>query len=118
MVLPNQRQHQHHQSIHLKVSGEKETDTQIEFDGSYPGSELMTETTHTEVCGIVILCLLNANIIITKIINNTMMQNDEPISEPILDVSMESEPVASTVKRSTMESLHVHDNVRHCVISL
>ena len=57
MILPNQRQHQHHQSFHLEVIGEK-TDTKIGFDGSYAGSELMTEITHTEVCGIVI-CLLN-----------------------------------------------------------
>ena len=57
MVLLNQRQHQHHQSFHLEVIGEKETDTQIEFDGSYLGSELMTETTHTEVCGIVIIIM-------------------------------------------------------------
>ena len=55
MVLPSQRRHQHHQSFHLQVIGEKETDTQTEVDGSYPGSELMSETTHTEVCGIVII---------------------------------------------------------------
>ena len=42
----------------------------------------------------------------------------ELISEPILDVSMESEPVASTVKKSTMVSLHVHDDIKFCVVSL
>ena len=55
IVLPNRRRH--HQSFHLEVIGEKETDTLIELDGSYPGSELVTETTRTEVCGIVIQLL-------------------------------------------------------------
>ena len=53
IVLHNRRQH--HQSIHLEVIGEKEAGTLIEFDGDYPRSELVTETTHTEVCGIQLL---------------------------------------------------------------
>jgi hypothetical protein len=43
-IVPNQ--HRRHQSFHLEVIGEEE---KTEFDGSYPGSELVTEITHTEV---------------------------------------------------------------------
>lgn len=67
IVLPNQ--HQHHQSFHLEVIGEKEM---VEFDGGYPGSELVTETTHTEVCGIQ---LLNLSYLMLNIVTKINVQS-------------------------------------------
>ena len=60
-------------------------------------------------------CCYNNNIIIMRFKCSTA---PEPIPEPVLDVSTEIEPIALTVKRTAMASLHAHDDVRFCVISL